>query len=553
MIIPSASSVTATSGWVYAIGAGGLQQRFALGSNVTRTFPVGTATASKPVSVTFASVVTAGDLIAKATAGDHGSIGSSTLNAAQSVNLNWTLTNGASAIAFTTYAAIFNFDNPADLDAGTNASYLIVGEFSSPTWSYPAVGTRTATSTQAIGMSTFGDFQLAQSGVATKIRVETAGDGSGTVVPAQNVAAGSSLTVFAIGRDGGDNFVANVVADSWSLIGITGGVVAGDLVAAGDSKSAVFTGHHVGTAAVHAAKAGLASTDSGTLTVVPGAASKLAFGIEPSNAGASAPIRPAITVRILDANDNLTGSTASVTAAIGTNPGGGTLSGTLSPAAVAGTATFSDLAIDAAGTGYTLTAASTGLTGATSNTFNITVSYWVNSATGSDANPGTQAAPFATIGKAASVIGSAGTVLVKVGNSQSGSPYSANNVVTAAMAGTSGQPTLFQGIASGGALPLVTGTDPTADAGFDLQGDYVTIDGFEIRNTLVGVYSEASNTGAEISDNNVVVKHFAYGIILDGTAMAGSTTTVSSTSPAAPRSSGSGITRATATSSSSTR
>src|SRR5205085_3434722 len=36
-----------------------------------------------------------------------------------------------------------------------------------------------------------------------------------------------------------------------------------------------------------------------------------------------------------------------------------------------GVATFSDLSIDKAGTGYTLSASSTGLTGATSNTFNI--------------------------------------------------------------------------------------------------------------------------------------------------------------------------------------
>src|SRR4029079_16706941 len=67
-----------------------------------------------------------------------------------------------------------------------------------------------------------------------------------------------------------------------------------------------------------------------------------------------------------------TNSSASVTLAIGTNPASGTLSGTKTVAAVNGVATFSDLSIDKAGTGYTLTAASTRLTGATSSTFNIT-------------------------------------------------------------------------------------------------------------------------------------------------------------------------------------
>ena len=52
-----------------------------------------------------------------------------------------------------------------------------------------------------------------------------------------------------------------------------------------------------------------------------------------------------------------------VTVAIGTNPGSGTLSGTLTVAAVNGVATFSNLSINKAGTGYTLTATDGSLTG----------------------------------------------------------------------------------------------------------------------------------------------------------------------------------------------
>src|SRR5260370_23198247 len=83
-------------------------------------------------------------------------------------------------------------------------------------------------------------------------------------------------------------------------------------------------------------------------------------------------ISPAVTVQVLDAFNNLTSSTANVTLAIGTNPGGGTLSGTTTVAAVSGVATFSNLSINKTGTGYTLAASSGALTGATSNTFNIT-------------------------------------------------------------------------------------------------------------------------------------------------------------------------------------
>jgi hypothetical protein len=91
------------------------------------------------------------------------------------------------------------------------------------------------------------------------------------------VTAGSSITVYSVSRDTYGNFVANVAAGSWTLQGATGGVVSGDLVAAGDSKSATFTGHLVGTATIRASKTGLASTESGTITVVPGALDHLSL------------------------------------------------------------------------------------------------------------------------------------------------------------------------------------------------------------------------------------------------------------------------------------
>src|SRR5206468_12753578 len=76
-------------------------------------------------------------------------------------------------------------------------------------------------------------------------------------------------------------------------------------------------------------------------------------------------------VAIQDANGNQTSSTASITVAIGSNPSGGTLSGTTTVAAVSGVATFSNLSINAVGTGYTLSASSAGLTDTTSSAFNI--------------------------------------------------------------------------------------------------------------------------------------------------------------------------------------
>jgi len=64
--------------------------------------------------------------------------------------------------------------------------------------------------------------------------------------------------------------------------------------------------------------------------------------------------------------NTITSSAASITLTIGTNPSTGVLSGATTVSAASGVATFSNLSIDKAGTGYTLSAASTGLTGATS-------------------------------------------------------------------------------------------------------------------------------------------------------------------------------------------
>ena len=84
------------------------------------------------------------------------------------------------------------------------------------------------------------------------------------------------------------------------------------------------------------------------------------------------PLTPAVQVQIQDVDGILvTTAENAVTIAIGSNPGGGTLGGTLTVNAVNGVATFSNLAINNGGNGYTLTASSADLTSATSNTFNI--------------------------------------------------------------------------------------------------------------------------------------------------------------------------------------
>ncbi len=106
---------------------------------------------------------------------------------------------------------------------------------------------------------------------------------------------------------------------------------------------------------------------------VTAAAAKVAFTVQPTNVAVGASITPAVQVSVEDSSGNVvTSATNAVTIAIGTNPGAGTLGGTLTVNAVNGVATFPGLNINKAGTGYTLTASAATLTSATSGAFNVT-------------------------------------------------------------------------------------------------------------------------------------------------------------------------------------
>jgi fibronectin-binding autotransporter adhesin len=121
-----------------------------------------------------------------------------------------------------------------------------------------------------------------------------------------------------------------------------------------------------------ATSTGLTQAISSSFNVTGGAATALEFVVQPSNTTQGATISPPVQVRIRNAlGATVNTATNIVTIAIGTNPGGSTLSGNPQAAAVAGVATFSTLSLSNLGNGYTLTVSATGLTGATSTAFNI--------------------------------------------------------------------------------------------------------------------------------------------------------------------------------------
>ncbi len=110
-----------------------------------------------------------------------------------------------------------------------------------------------------------------------------------------------------------------------------------------------------------------------TLNAAPPPATHLAFTVQPSNTTTGSTISPAVQVAAQnDAGNTVTSFSGAITIALGTNPSDGTLSGTKTWTAVNGVATFSNLSIDQAGSGYTLVATATDLTEATSEPFDIT-------------------------------------------------------------------------------------------------------------------------------------------------------------------------------------
>src|SRR5439155_22750750 len=93
---------------------------------------------------------------------------------------------------------------------------------------------------------------------------------------------------------------------------------------------------------LNASSCALSSATSAAFNVTSAGADQLTFGQQPTNTPAGTSISPAVTVQILDAYGNLaTGdSSDSVTIGLGTNAGGGSLSGTLTVTAKSGVPSF---------------------------------------------------------------------------------------------------------------------------------------------------------------------------------------------------------------------
>jgi hypothetical protein len=187
----------------------------------------------------------------------------------------------------------------------------------------------------------------------------------------ETAAVGTAVTPFVVKVTDANNNPVEGATVNWALTNASAASATTHTGSDGTSSYAMTLGHTAGAASATASVAGVATGATFTATATAGPAAQLVFTVQPSNATSASAIIPAVVVALRDQYGNATAATNNVTMAIGTNPSTGSLSGTRTVAAVNGSATFSNLSIDKAGTGYTLSATSAGLTGTTSTAFNV--------------------------------------------------------------------------------------------------------------------------------------------------------------------------------------
>jgi hypothetical protein len=150
----SGALVARTSGHV----VGTLRKPIGAGSSVVVTFEIGDASTYAPISAVFANILAPGELAASTTGGEHPDIASSTMDPTQDVNRSWAL---AGSFAFDSFDMTLTFA-ASDLDPGADPASFMASEHSGAAWTPLATGSRTPTSIQALGVTTFGSFAVGE-------------------------------------------------------------------------------------------------------------------------------------------------------------------------------------------------------------------------------------------------------------------------------------------------------------------------------------------------------------------------------------------------------
>jgi uncharacterized protein YjdB len=324
------------------------------------------------------------------------------------------------------------------------------------TWasSAPAVATVSASGLVtgvAAGAATITATSEGQSGTAT-ISV-TAPVASVTVSPAStSLFVGQTAQLAVTTKDSAGNVLTGRTI-TWASSNTTIATV---------SAAGLVTAKAAGSATITATSEGKSGTATVTVTIVPVAA----VTVSPASASVGAGQTTQLTATPKDSAGNVLAGRvviwASSAPAVATVSASGLVTGL-----VAGTATITATSEGQSGSSaLTVTAAAPGCAAAC---------RYVDPA-GNDANAGTRTAPWRTIQHAADVANPGDTVIVNNGVYSGGA-----NVVLITRSGTAAAWLVFRAANRWGAI--VDGQNNSSTTGFEINGNYIRVEGFEVRNT----------------------------------------------------------------------
>lgn len=169
---------------------GNLRKYIPTSIGLLETFEIGDSIVYTPVTVAFNNI-SANDFLTASTSLSGPSLTGTNINESKNVNRFWTLSAGA--VTFDSFNATFSFD-PTDIDSGANTNNFTLWRHNGGSWVDLVEGTRTATSTQGIGIDGFQTFAIGQLNTFTITPTASAG---GNISPniATEVPSGGNLNV----------------------------------------------------------------------------------------------------------------------------------------------------------------------------------------------------------------------------------------------------------------------------------------------------------------------------------------------------------------------
>ena len=333
-------------------------------SAYTATDTTDTVTITQTASVTFtAGAVNAGTSTVNASPSSIPADGTTTSTITVTLkDVNSNLVSGK-AVTLSQATGSSTISAPSGLSSASGVVTFTVKNTKAETVIYTATDSTDSIAITQTATVTFNVGVLHHFAISTISSPQTAGTAFNIAITAQD-AFNNTVTSF----DANPNKV--MLTSTGTLVGTpitTSAFTNGVLIS--QSVAITNTGSFTIAATGISGNSGVTGT-SNSFSVSPGIASKLRFALQPSNTTAGSAIAPAATVQVQDQFGNVvTTDTSNVSVGISA---GGTLTGTLTTAAVAGVATFSNVVPTKTGTAFTLSATDGSLAGVTSSAFNVT-------------------------------------------------------------------------------------------------------------------------------------------------------------------------------------